>query len=58
MGVKISEKVDIMNRFQSIVDLSQLKKIDGHRFQSNFSSIEIDRESIVHRLKSMEAKPG
>ena len=58
MNVKIFEKVVITNPFKSIVHLSQLKNVVGHRSQINSPSVDIDEELIVHRLKSMEAKFG
>ena len=37
--------------------ISSFKKDDRHRSQIYSPSIEIDEESIVYRLKSMEVKP-
>ena len=33
------------------------QKVDGHRSQIGSPLIDIDEESIVHRLKSIEGKP-
>ena len=62
-GLAVVSSIHILHFSQNVKEIdcpstSIEKHFDGNQSQIDSLSIEIDEELIVHRLKSIEAKPG